>query len=63
MKLPDGLDYQAIGGLSSELSLKLQRFRPASIADAKKIEGMTPAGLVVLMARVRGLRASRKVRA
>jgi tRNA uridine 5-carboxymethylaminomethyl modification enzyme len=59
MKLPDGLDYQAIGGLSSELSLKLQRTRPSSIADAKKIEGMTPAGLVVLMARVRGLRASR----
>ncbi len=59
MLLPIDLDYRQIGGLSSELSLKLQRVRPSCIADAKRIEGMTPAALIVLLARTKGPGASR----
>jgi tRNA uridine 5-carboxymethylaminomethyl modification enzyme len=51
--LPDDLDYDAIGGLSTELKQKLFRTRPASIAAAQKIEGMTPAGIIVLLAHLK----------
>lgn len=45
------IDYAALSGLSGELREKLARARPTSIADARKIEGMTPAALVLLMSR------------
>ncbi|MGL5010072.1 MAG: tRNA uridine-5-carboxymethylaminomethyl(34) synthesis enzyme MnmG, partial [Paracoccaceae bacterium] len=50
LHLPSDIDYAAIGGLSSELQRKLERTRPASIADAKRIEGMTPAAIIILIA-------------
>jgi tRNA uridine 5-carboxymethylaminomethyl modification enzyme len=59
LKLPLDIDYRLVGGLSAELTLKLQRAKPASIAEAKKIEGMTPAAIVVLLARIRGLGGQR----
>jgi tRNA uridine 5-carboxymethylaminomethyl modification enzyme len=52
-RIPDDFDYDDIAGLSSELQSKLQRLRPVSIAQAKKIEGMTPAALLVILARLR----------
>jgi tRNA uridine 5-carboxymethylaminomethyl modification enzyme len=57
--LPTDIDYRLVGGLSAELTLKLQRIRPASIAEAKKIEGMTPAAIVILLARIKGLGGQR----
>jgi tRNA uridine 5-carboxymethylaminomethyl modification enzyme len=47
------VDYSAIGGLSSELRLKLQSIRPGTIAAAQKIEGMTPAAIIVLLAHIK----------
>lgn len=47
--IPDDLDFQAISGLSNELASKLQRTRPATIAHAGRIEGMTPAALMLLI--------------
>jgi tRNA uridine 5-carboxymethylaminomethyl modification enzyme len=48
--LPLDLDYRAVSGLSTELQNKLSLHKPNSLADAKKIEGMTPAALVILLA-------------
>jgi tRNA uridine 5-carboxymethylaminomethyl modification enzyme len=48
--LPLDLDYGAVSGLSTELQHKLSLHKPNSLADAKKIEGMTPAALVILLA-------------
>jgi tRNA uridine 5-carboxymethylaminomethyl modification enzyme len=59
LKLPGDIDYRLVGGLSAELTVKLQRIRPTSIAEAKKIEGMTPAAIVILLARIRGLGGQR----
>jgi len=53
LRLPSGVDYLSIAGLSRELALKLQSVRPESIAQASKIEGMTPAALVLLLAVIR----------
>ncbi|MGZ3214991.1 tRNA uridine-5-carboxymethylaminomethyl(34) synthesis enzyme MnmG [Paracoccus sp. T5] len=43
------LDYRSLGGLSGELSRKLDERRPATLADAARIEGMTPAALALLL--------------
>lgn len=51
--IPADFHYDSIDGLSAELKLKLSRFRPANLAQAAKVEGMTPAALTLLLARLR----------
>ena len=53
LKLDVDLDYASIQGLSNELRLKLERIRPESIGQASRIEGMTPAALMLLISKVR----------
>jgi tRNA uridine 5-carboxymethylaminomethyl modification enzyme len=53
LALPDGLDYVAIAGLSTEIREKLSRARPATLGAASRIQGMTPAALTALLAHVR----------
>ncbi|MFO7706749.1 MAG: tRNA uridine-5-carboxymethylaminomethyl(34) synthesis enzyme MnmG [Desulfobacterales bacterium] len=48
-RLPDDLDYAGVHGLSNELRQKLAAVRPASLGQAARIDGMTPAALSVLM--------------
>lgn len=50
IKLDQRQDYGSIGGLSTELATKLTAAKPKTLADAAKIEGMTPAALTVLLA-------------
>lgn len=47
------LDYAALSGLSGELRQKLMRVQPHTIGDAKRIEGMTPAALAILLVSAR----------
>jgi tRNA uridine 5-carboxymethylaminomethyl modification enzyme len=54
-RIPDGVDFDSIGGLSAEVRLKLHRNRPATLAHARAMEGMTPAALIVLLAHLRRL--------
>jgi tRNA uridine 5-carboxymethylaminomethyl modification enzyme len=49
MKIPEGLDFSCIHGLSNELKEKLSSTRPASLGQASRIDGMTPAAISVLM--------------
>jgi tRNA uridine 5-carboxymethylaminomethyl modification enzyme len=51
--LPSDIDYGALSGLSAELRAKLERIRPATLAQAAVIEGMTPAALLLLLGRAR----------
>lgn len=53
LKLPTDLDYEGLPGLSGELAAKLHRIRPETIAQASRIEGMTPAALTLLVALIR----------
>ncbi|MEM7218353.1 MAG: tRNA uridine-5-carboxymethylaminomethyl(34) synthesis enzyme MnmG [Pseudomonadota bacterium] len=48
--LGDALDYARIDGLSNELVEKLTAARPATLALAARVPGMTPAALALLMA-------------
>lgn len=52
-ELPLDLDYRTLGGLSAELCHKLEAARPGSLAQAGRIEGMTPTALALLVAGVR----------
>jgi tRNA uridine 5-carboxymethylaminomethyl modification enzyme len=54
-EIPEGIDYLAMPGLSRELALKLARLKPANMAQAAAVEGMTPAAMVLLLARLRKL--------
>jgi tRNA uridine 5-carboxymethylaminomethyl modification enzyme len=49
IKIPEGLDFFCIHGLSNELKEKLSHTRPTSLGQASRIDGMTPAAISVLM--------------
>jgi tRNA uridine 5-carboxymethylaminomethyl modification enzyme len=46
--LPEGIDYQAIYGLSTEVREKLGQVRPRSLGQASRISGITPAALMAI---------------
>jgi tRNA uridine 5-carboxymethylaminomethyl modification enzyme len=58
--LPPDIDYAAIPGLSVELRQKLDRIRPESLAQAGRIDGMTPAALALILAATRRHDARRR---
>ena len=57
--IPMEMDFSDIPGLSNELKQKLEGRRPRSIAEAQRIEGMTPAAMAILIARLRAPAALR----
>jgi len=54
-RLPAGLDYSELPGLSAELRAKLGRIRPETLGQASRIEGMTPAALTLLLSHAKRL--------
>ncbi len=47
--IPEGLDFTMLPGLSNELKQKLANRRPRSLAEAQRIDGMTPAALAIII--------------
>jgi tRNA uridine 5-carboxymethylaminomethyl modification enzyme len=58
--LPEDFDYDAVGGLSNELKSKLEHVRPATIAQASRIQGMTPAAISLLLVHLKKLQLQAK---
>jgi tRNA uridine 5-carboxymethylaminomethyl modification enzyme len=50
--IPDDTDYAALPGLSNEIRAKLLAIRPRTMGQAGRIEGMTPAAMTLLAARL-----------
>lgn len=48
-EIPQDLQFDAMPGLSNELRDKLKRHRPRTLAEAQKIDGMTPSALAIIM--------------
>jgi tRNA uridine 5-carboxymethylaminomethyl modification enzyme len=46
--IPDGLDYRAVPGLSTEIRERLIEVRPRSLGQASRIPGVTPAAISIL---------------
>ena len=53
LRIPAGFDFDALPGLSTEVRQKLGRHRPATLAQAARIDGMTPAALMLLLAHLK----------
>jgi len=53
LELPLDLDYSAVGSLSNEVRQKLEVHRPATLAQAARISGVTPSALMSLLRHVR----------
>lgn len=47
-KLPEGIDYGVVHGLSNEVKEKLSRIRPLSLGQAARISGITPAAITAI---------------
>jgi tRNA uridine 5-carboxymethylaminomethyl modification enzyme len=55
--IPTDFDFSVLSGLSNELKQKLTKARPKNIAQASRIDGMTPAAISLLLAHLRKLAA------
>ena len=53
MTIPEGLDYDSLPSLSTEIKVKLKRMNPATIGAASRIQGVTPASIIALMAHIK----------
>jgi tRNA uridine 5-carboxymethylaminomethyl modification enzyme len=53
LRLPAGLDFAQVGGLSTEARQALEAARPATLGAAARLPGMTPAALVALLRHVK----------
>ncbi|MBQ8294712.1 MAG: tRNA uridine-5-carboxymethylaminomethyl(34) synthesis enzyme MnmG [Alphaproteobacteria bacterium] len=53
LKIPANFDYTNLPGLTNELVEKLTATRPENIADLGRIPGMTPAGIMVVLRRIK----------
>jgi tRNA uridine 5-carboxymethylaminomethyl modification enzyme len=57
--IPADFDYAGMSGLSTEIRQKLERQRPISLAQAARIDGITPAALMLVLAHVKKAPARR----
>ena len=53
LKLRTDIDYAKIGGLSNEMVAKLSKVRPATIGEASRIPGVTPAAITAILGYVK----------
>lgn len=53
LKIPTKFEYKNLPGLTNELVEKLTATRPENIADLSRIPGMTPAGIMVVLRKIK----------
>ncbi|HLY05263.1 MAG TPA: tRNA uridine-5-carboxymethylaminomethyl(34) synthesis enzyme MnmG [Rhizomicrobium sp.] len=53
LRLPDDLDYGEVRGMATEAAQKLAAIRPATLGQAGRIDGVTPAALTLVLAHLR----------
>ncbi|RLP23765.1 tRNA uridine-5-carboxymethylaminomethyl(34) synthesis enzyme MnmG [Mesorhizobium sp. YM1C-6-2] len=51
--IPNEIDFSAVPGLSNEIKQKLRSRKPRSLAEAQRIDGMTPAAIAIIVSHVR----------
>jgi len=53
LAIPAGFDYNRVRGLSAEVLLKLKRGQPATVGQASRISGVTPAAISLLLVHIK----------
>lgn len=56
--LPDGIDYQTVHGLTTEVREKLSKIRPISLGQAGRIAGVTPAAIMALQVHLKKIKSA-----
>ena len=51
--IPDEIDYNSMSGLSNEIRFKLEKIRPGTIGQASRIDGMTPAAILIILSHLK----------
>ena len=54
-RLPDDIDYAQVAGLSHEVRGRLAEYRPATIGQAGRVPGVTPAAVTLLLVHLKKL--------
>ena len=49
LAIPEGFDFDQLSDLSTECRQKLKKYRPATIAQASRISGVSPSDISVLL--------------
>ena len=60
-EIPSTIDYGQVAGLSAEVRQKLSATRPATLGQASRISGVTPAAISLLMIHLKRIRQSKPV--
>ena len=54
--IPSNLNYDSLSGLSNEVKSKLVEVKPKTLGQAIRIDGMTPAAIIILLSHIKKLR-------
>ncbi len=54
--IPDGLDFEKLSGLSNEIKSKLKEVKPKTLGQAIRIDGVTPAAVIILLSHIKKFR-------
>ncbi len=53
VSIPVNFNYDALSGLSNEIKSKLNKIRPTSLGQAMRIDGVTPAAIIILLSHIK----------
>ena len=53
LKIPDNIDYDSFSGFSNEVKTKLKQIKPKTMAQALRIDGITPAAVFILLSHLK----------
>jgi tRNA uridine 5-carboxymethylaminomethyl modification enzyme len=56
LSIPADLDYAALNGLSIEVRQRLAQYRPQTVGQASRVQGVTPAAISILLVHLKKLR-------
>jgi len=59
LKIPGGIDYESIKALSSEVRQKLSEYKPETIGQASRLQGVTPASISILLVYIKSSRCNK----
>ena len=54
--IPSGINYDSLSGLSNEVKAKLNKVKPKTLGQAIRIDGMTPAAVIIILSHIKKLR-------
>jgi tRNA uridine 5-carboxymethylaminomethyl modification enzyme len=51
--IPSNINYDSLSGLSNEIKSKLIQVRPKTLGQAIRIDGVTPAAIIILLSHIK----------